>query len=176
MIVRNVKTKYKTKGEYKVRELKFRALSKHDLKYIEKGEKGFMFYQQVIKDKDGIPELWFVNEKDPDFRYRFEVVFLDDDWCKMEYIGHKDKNDREVYERDIIDFSHPKEKRKIPGEIIWNEKDACFAINWLSKEVRRVRKEAGMPNLPGNLVHGGRGNPWEVIGDIFQNKDLLNLT
>ena len=142
-----------------MREIKFRALSKHDLKYIEKGEKGFMFYQQVIEDKDKIPELWFVNEEDPDFRYRFEVVFLDDDWYKMEYIGIKDeKNEREIYEGDII-IPVPNEFNEPPFAVEFLE--GCFILSRLDTMTNTFWET---------------NKQFEVIGDKFQNKDLLNLT
>lgn len=85
-----------------MREIKFRVFSKHDKKYIKQGQTGLMFYQKTIEDKDGIPELWFVMQKDGDFRYPFGNVMLDNDWIKMQFTGLHDKNGKEIYHFDWL--------------------------------------------------------------------------
>ncbi len=137
-----------------MKELKFRAVMKNKNATVR------FTLQDLVNPKAlfSIRELlipWLLEGNQPD-----------------RWTGKQEKNGEDVYEGDVIDFSHPKKKRKIPGEIIWNEKDACFAVNWLSEVVRRVRKEAGMPNLPGNLLTGEKGNPWGVVGNIHENPEL----
>lgn len=81
-----------------------------------------------------------------------------------QYTGLKDKNDKEIYEGDIIGLKLTGGKY-VSAVIEWQDKEACFGCKW-DTDTAKVRKEVGMPYLPGNLITGGRGNPWEVIGNI----------
>lgn len=66
----------------------------------------------------------------------------------MQYTGLKDKNGKEAYEGDILNFDYPM-------EIIWD------MGSWV------VKAKKGSSLLYG-YVHEG-----EVIGNIYENKDLL---
>ena len=93
------------------------------------------------------------------------------DWELMQFTGLLDKQGKEIYEGDIVGI---KLTSKIASAIIeWNEREACFGCKW-DEDTAKVRKEVGMPNLPANLICGGIGNPWEVIGNIYENKELLD--
>lgn len=137
-----------------MKEIKFRAISKHDFKYIKKGQKGFMFYQQVIKDKEDISELWFVMENNPDFRYRFDDVLLDDDWIKMQFSGLHDTRDKEIYEGDII---------KLPNTHI------CV-IAWKNAQLLPVaiKKRWGIKKYEHWIARNA-----EILGNIYENSELI---
>ncbi|MDU4726368.1 YopX family protein [Clostridium sp.] len=75
----------------------------------------------------------------------------------MEYTGLKDKNGKEIYEGDIIKYSH-----KAVGEI-----------------KREVRYKYGMYGIEGRY-EGGQipfanilGSEREVVGNIYENPELL---
>ena len=73
----------------------------------------------------------------------------------MQYTGLKDKNGKEIYEGDIVkkfnSENHPTKPNKECGtfEIKWNDKQAGFGMT------------------------GGRSHIYEVIGNIFENPELL---
>lgn len=83
-----------------------------------------------------------------------------DDWHESfiitEFIGIKDKFEKEIYDGDIIKW----DCQKKPLEVRWCDKMACFLMT-----------KDGMTNP----FYFGLINPSElkVVGNIFQNKRLL---
>lgn len=137
-----------------MREIKYQGYQKH--------KHAMLTVRRIHLDADGA--VWWSPNHNQNPIYNAEHYPL------REYTGVKDKNGKEIYEGDVICLPGI----DAPAEIVWNEKEACFACNWLRKETQRIRREAGMPHLPANLVTGGSGNPWEVIGNIYENLDLLD--
>ena len=78
--------------------------------------------------------------------------YLEEDHLYIEqYTGLKDKNDKEIYEGDILRRSE-EGGFDIVGGVEWSEKAARF---WV--------KRYYYPN----------GNKWEMIGNIHENPELL---
>ena len=73
-------------------------------------------------------------------------------WCQ--YTGLKDKNGREIYDRDIV----------VPTEM--HDENIDFYSNGKGVPREIVTNEWGH-NVPYDI-----GN-WEVIGNIYENKELL---
>ena len=93
----------------------------------------------------------------------------------MQYVGRKDKNDKEVYEGDWIRIKDSEEywlggKKIIEdfiGEVYWNEKDYCYL---LKRQFHRGYRQDWCK---------GSSDSWlwrdlEVIGNIYENPELLN--
>lgn len=109
-------------------------------------------------------------------------TFDDQDMILMQYTGLKDKNDTEIYEGDIIKIYRANrfnqqgkqigKKNRIIGVIFF--KEGCFKTKFISTPMTKllnIKKSIGggsyiLPAIPIDA---------EVIGNIYENKELLKL-
>lgn len=129
-----------------MREIKFRAWDKSlNMMVYSKEQIGHIEYD--TNPVDAINTM--LNEDD----YGLEL---------MQYTGLEDKNSKLIYEGDICKVNTF--KGIYVGEVVFTK--GCF---WVSlKEFNNV-KDVLEP------LHDNEGNTkFEVIGNIFENKDLLN--
>ena len=79
----------------------------------------------------------------------------------MQYTGIKDKNEKDIYEGDIIQYDFMRAK------IIYG---FCgFDIEWITDRVAKIRQRKSEPMFHNTSII------FEVIGNIFENPDLLAI-
>lgn len=86
--------------------------------------------------------------------------FDNDEFIFMQFTGLTDKNGKECYEADIVKPVNGMEKEY--GIVIWSEEKAGFDIDW------RYAKNLGKYDYRVESLSG-----LEVIGNIYENKDLI---
>ena len=136
------------------REIKFRVFIDYKIfyqdKYYEYGDN----LTSIDICKKTITITGFHNYENV---YRFE----DEKVKLMQYTGTKDKNNKEIYEGDIIKYKFPYDIRlKHISPVKFLETEASFGIK------DRYGNEISLYTISAN-------NYFEVIGNIYENKNLL---
>ena len=130
-----------------MREIKFRAWDGRKMYYLD-------LYQTpsydepvdiVFRDREYEEQGWI------DSHLTEVTSFL------MQYTGLKDKNGKEIYEGDILDFVHLYGVR--PAPIFWRNGGFWVAVNDPGYEDRWIVPDP---------------EECEVIGNIYENPELLN--
>ncbi|TQR28342.1 hypothetical protein C7Y47_22135 [Lysinibacillus sphaericus] len=144
-----------------MREIKFRAWSKEGNRTVFMDENGW--YNKAFIGKNG---CWQTAQ--------LGVIMKEDKVIKMQYTGLKDKNDKEIYEGDIVSLELEAKNecsytRK--SKITFNDAYACFYLEDL-KPSRDFWDET--PTADGPIVYYVEGeHEFEVIGNIYENPELL---
>jgi len=139
------------------REFKFRAWNKN---------KKIMCYD----NEDDSAESWdgsfsssvgLINYVFNGEREEGENVNEDFPYVFMLFTGLKDKNGKEIYENDIVEFVNHNTDKKLKRTVIWDDKNICFKFtcspSW---------------NFIGYLEQ--TNGTMEVIGNIFENPELIS--
>lgn len=78
----------------------------------------------------------------------------DEEWEVQQYTGLKDKNGREIYEGDLVKLAIAEDKYTKPLQVVYSNITACFTM--------------------GRKYHFTAMNEVEIVGNIYENKELLD--
>ena len=131
------------------REIKFRAWLKEEKKMVIVETIDFSEKSIQYLEKNEIMDA-----------YLLRTNFLEDVEL-MQYTGLKDKNGTEIYEGDIVKYKFPYDRRlKHISPVFYMESQASYGVLDIYKN--------GIP-----LYTISANNYFEVIGNIYENKNLL---
>lgn len=141
-----------------MRETKFRLWIKNP---------GEMYYPEFAGDYyhfhfDGRVDEWDENAPNLDGMENGSWVEMDKDKYElMQYTGLKDKNGKEIYEGDIIQYTWLDSSRGTDIAVVyWDEKVTGFEAK--SKTLLYGLDQCNFQTIKGS-----------IIGNIYENKDLL---
>ncbi|MDP8184361.1 YopX family protein [Phocoenobacter skyensis] len=95
----------------------------------------------------------------------------------MQYIGLKDCEDKPIYEGDIVKFTQwwfDREEREttLIGYIKYSAKELCYVLAGIAD--RKFKEDtSGSDDCPLHLLSTFTEDDFEVIGNIYQNPELL---
>lgn len=112
-------------------------------------------------------------------------IFVMNEFELMQFTGLTDKNGKEIYEGDVCRFfwnpilNEPSELFETEQPVSYYTGWGCFVFHWQSQKMKKKQRELfedyGMEEryvAIGSPIMYGQGV--EVIGNIFENPELLN--
>ena len=150
-----------------MREIKFRCWNKHNRK-----ECAMLSWEKLLSDM---------------YTFKFATQDKEESHILMQFTGLKDKNEKEIYEGDILKITrvnwyclgHPKNNTDVIDqvEIYWDEeKNGMFSRTFDFERLKRNPNQRPYCSS-GSLGSGWNDeradeNIWEVIGNIYENPEL----
>lgn len=119
-------------------------------------------FEKTLEDKYWIvyPNPQFM----PDWNLPFDMVRTDVDKNTIgQYTGLHDKNGKEIYEGDIVFIKGDTEVLDIKGKVEYSDTFAQFIITNTGNIIDEAEPLGDYEDI-------------EVIGNVFENKELLNET
>ena len=100
-------------------------------------------------------EQWLPDSRDLDY-YDFDDIVL------MQSTGMRDKNDREIFEGDILSIETDEENVKV--EVSWDSKHALFVF-----ESKKYNEKEALGEL-----FEDNSYPFKIIGNVWEDGELLD--
>lgn len=144
--------------------------SEHEIKFRVIYKNKINGYEQLSKEG----WIWMCLELNPDKGERWSRGAYPDssnsNYRRVQFTGLKDKNGNEIYEGDIVRFKHPNTfpKKEWTAEVVYDSANASFGMRGGNTYIKGIIEPfAGYDDIEDLL-------PFiEVIGNVFENKNLL---
>lgn len=130
-----------------------------------------MYYRGYSIGDNGAPYITSKEWREDRLNAGWKIYDNEGKLTAQQFTGLTDKNDKEIYEGDILSFS----RKNALGYMPSFKKEAIFKHGAFC--MKRVDEDFDWDKdfrMAGNLL--GKGNPWVVIGNIFENPELLKTT
>lgn len=115
---------------------------------------------------DFVKNEWFYFTIEELLTHKVELRLMALKW-ESEFTGLLDKNGKEIYEGDIVEIQRGKgaDYAKFKSEVVF-EHSSYGGLGW------KLKRNEGDNRL--SALNNYRASKSEIIGNIYQNKDLLN--
>ena len=120
----------------------------------------FRCWDIVMKQVYDMNRMEIYGELDKEGFYSLGEVLNNDDWIVMQYTGLKDKTGRKIFEGDIV-----KNNQAAANEVFWYGGGWCYS---------NYHAMALSLDDSWNPFMGCEYTEHEIIGNIYENADLLN--
>lgn len=146
-----------------MRDIKFRAWDKetnsmHDVTEISFNEDGSI--DGTLKSITG---RFYFNERVHVRGFNYEWI---DDVILMQYTGLHDKNGKEIYEGDVLEF----EDKSGKASVAYNQNKAQYQLSKLKHKSSNIIIKNAQIDLNTNCISE---DELKVIGNIYENPELL---
>lgn len=148
-----------------MRPIKFRAWDKHENRWYEPIFRAYEneVYELLITFSGELERRTMqpILEHESLFPERYEL---------MQFTGLYDKSGKEIYEGDIVQYQGQSFVESIIGE---HPKTHVSEIKWHEEELKWALYHHDKDDWTTNLTKSGDDQQFEVIGNIYENSDLL---
>lgn len=147
-----------------MREIVYRA------KQFDTGEWIYGYLVQQKNNLGGIHTCIFQNFVEEN---RWEMKRVDSNTV-CQYTGLHDKNNKRIFEGDIVNCSEKRGNWFSYCKVLWNDKKARFDISRMDSKDAYCSYPLCVDDFVNDMYINGEDH--EILGNIFDNPELLNYT
>lgn len=126
--------------------------------------------KRIIKFRAWAPEMSLMIDHESLVNNAWNPLLMQKSWHFMQSTGLKDKNEKEIYEGDIIEGFRKgsNSDRSYKGVIEWKQ-DQCGWVIHCGKYILEILSLATEGNDGQTIL-----SSFQIIGNIYDNPELLN--
>lgn len=152
----------------KNREIKFKVWDIEEKQFVEYYSIGINMVHVVKGD-----HCFLVNNEDESDERKAELeskgIEIKNEYILCQFTGLFDKNGKEIYENDCVNYYFKNNSKKITGIIKWEQQACTFWLKWFCEEGKsryhELQATSGGDTFQNDYI--------EVIGNIYENPELI---